>query len=203
MMSRMRQALPGLQGSHVRAVGRAGRRPSAQRDVRPPAGAGAVQRGRVDWRCAIGPLTPSSAGTRHTSTMPGRSTEGFSGSFTHTIGGVPMAYVITPLCERAGLCVDVCPTDSIHFVEGTAIGRFTTSILIRALIAAPAPRSARTRRSSPIWTCPRSTRATSTRTPTSSRRGPGRTWSRSPNRLDAHGACFRPEAGLAVMSIRA
>lgn len=29
-----------------------------------------------------------------------------------------MAYVITPLCERAGLCVDVCPTDSIHFVEG-------------------------------------------------------------------------------------
>ncbi len=29
-----------------------------------------------------------------------------------------MAYVITSLCERAGLCVDVCPTDSIHFVEG-------------------------------------------------------------------------------------
>jgi ferredoxin--NADP+ reductase len=29
-----------------------------------------------------------------------------------------MAYVITPLCERAGLCVDVCPTDSIHFVDG-------------------------------------------------------------------------------------
>lgn len=29
-----------------------------------------------------------------------------------------MAYVITPICERAGLCVDVCPTDSIHFVEG-------------------------------------------------------------------------------------
>lgn len=29
-----------------------------------------------------------------------------------------MTYVITPLCERAGLCVDVCPTDSIHFVEG-------------------------------------------------------------------------------------
>jgi hypothetical protein len=28
----------------------------------------------MDWRCAIGPLTPSSAGTRHTSTMPGRST---------------------------------------------------------------------------------------------------------------------------------
>jgi ferredoxin len=28
-----------------------------------------------------------------------------------------MAYVITPLCERAGLCVDVCPTDAIHFVE--------------------------------------------------------------------------------------
>ena len=29
-----------------------------------------------------------------------------------------MAYVITPLCERAGLCADVCPTDSIHFVDG-------------------------------------------------------------------------------------
>jgi len=29
-----------------------------------------------------------------------------------------MAYVITALCERAGLCVDVCPTDSIHFVDG-------------------------------------------------------------------------------------
>jgi ferredoxin len=29
-----------------------------------------------------------------------------------------MAYVITSKCERAGLCVDVCPTDSIHFVEG-------------------------------------------------------------------------------------
>ena len=28
-----------------------------------------------------------------------------------------MAYVITAKCERAGLCVDVCPTDSIHFVE--------------------------------------------------------------------------------------
>ena len=28
-----------------------------------------------------------------------------------------MAYVITSNCERAGLCVDVCPTDSIHFVE--------------------------------------------------------------------------------------
>ncbi len=25
-----------------------------------------------------------------------------------------MAYVITELCERAGLCVDVCPTGSIH-----------------------------------------------------------------------------------------
>jgi NAD-dependent dihydropyrimidine dehydrogenase PreA subunit len=31
-----------------------------------------------------------------------------------------MAYVITPLCERAGLCVDVCPTDSIHFVDGNS-----------------------------------------------------------------------------------
>ncbi|HNT73976.1 MAG TPA: 4Fe-4S binding protein [Anaerolineae bacterium] len=31
-----------------------------------------------------------------------------------------MAYVITALCERAGLCVDVCPTDSIHCVEGDA-----------------------------------------------------------------------------------
>ena len=29
-----------------------------------------------------------------------------------------MAYVITGLCERAGLCQDVCPTDSIHAVEG-------------------------------------------------------------------------------------
>jgi len=29
-----------------------------------------------------------------------------------------MAYVITGLCERAGACADVCPTDSIHFVEG-------------------------------------------------------------------------------------
>lgn len=29
-----------------------------------------------------------------------------------------MAYVITDLCERAGVCVDVCPTDSIHAVEG-------------------------------------------------------------------------------------
>ena len=31
-----------------------------------------------------------------------------------------MAYVITDACERAGLCVDVCPTDSIHFVEDDA-----------------------------------------------------------------------------------
>jgi NAD-dependent dihydropyrimidine dehydrogenase PreA subunit len=31
-----------------------------------------------------------------------------------------MAYVITGLCERAGLCQDVCPTDSIHAVEGDA-----------------------------------------------------------------------------------
>lgn len=29
-----------------------------------------------------------------------------------------MAYVITALCERDGLCADVCPTDSIHFVDG-------------------------------------------------------------------------------------
>ncbi len=29
-----------------------------------------------------------------------------------------MAYVITAKCERAGLCVDACPTDSIHFVDG-------------------------------------------------------------------------------------
>ena len=28
-----------------------------------------------------------------------------------------MAYVITGKCERCGTCVDVCPTDSIHFVE--------------------------------------------------------------------------------------
>ncbi len=29
-----------------------------------------------------------------------------------------MTYVITSKCERAELCVDVCPTDSIHAVEG-------------------------------------------------------------------------------------
>jgi len=30
-----------------------------------------------------------------------------------------MAYVIvTDLCERAGDCAPICPTDSIHFVEG-------------------------------------------------------------------------------------
>ncbi|MGC9347412.1 MAG: DUF362 domain-containing protein [Anaerolineae bacterium] len=29
-----------------------------------------------------------------------------------------MAYVITSLCERAGECAMICPTDSIHFVEG-------------------------------------------------------------------------------------
>jgi len=29
-----------------------------------------------------------------------------------------MAYVITRLCERVGDCVDMCPTDSIHAVEG-------------------------------------------------------------------------------------
>jgi ferredoxin--NADP+ reductase len=28
-----------------------------------------------------------------------------------------MAYVITAKCQRAGVCVDVCPTDSIHSVE--------------------------------------------------------------------------------------
>ena len=28
-----------------------------------------------------------------------------------------MSYVITSKCERAGLCVDVCPTDSIQFVD--------------------------------------------------------------------------------------
>lgn len=28
-----------------------------------------------------------------------------------------MAYVITSLCERAGECAPICPTDSIHFVE--------------------------------------------------------------------------------------
>ena len=31
-----------------------------------------------------------------------------------------MAYVITDLCKRAADCVDVCPTDSIHAVEGDA-----------------------------------------------------------------------------------
>jgi len=28
-----------------------------------------------------------------------------------------MSYVITRLCERCGSCVEVCPTDSIHFVD--------------------------------------------------------------------------------------
>ncbi len=28
-----------------------------------------------------------------------------------------MAYVITQLCQRAGSCVDVCPSDAIHFVD--------------------------------------------------------------------------------------
>ena len=28
-----------------------------------------------------------------------------------------MTYVITSKCGRVGLCVDVCPTDSIHFVD--------------------------------------------------------------------------------------
>lgn len=31
-----------------------------------------------------------------------------------------MAYVITNLCERAGACAPVCPTDSIKFVDGDA-----------------------------------------------------------------------------------
>lgn len=31
-----------------------------------------------------------------------------------------MPHIITSLCERAGLCVEVCPTDSIHAVEGNA-----------------------------------------------------------------------------------
>jgi ferredoxin--NADP+ reductase len=29
-----------------------------------------------------------------------------------------MAYVITELCERAGECAPICPTDSIHYVDG-------------------------------------------------------------------------------------
>ncbi len=29
-----------------------------------------------------------------------------------------MPYIITELCERAGLCADICPTESIHAVEG-------------------------------------------------------------------------------------
>ncbi len=28
-----------------------------------------------------------------------------------------MPYVITRICERVGACVDVCPTESIHFVD--------------------------------------------------------------------------------------
>jgi len=31
-----------------------------------------------------------------------------------------MAYVITRLCQRTGSCLDVCPTDSIHFVDDDA-----------------------------------------------------------------------------------
>ncbi len=31
-----------------------------------------------------------------------------------------MAYVITSICERAGACAEVCPTDSIHFVDDDA-----------------------------------------------------------------------------------
>jgi NAD-dependent dihydropyrimidine dehydrogenase PreA subunit len=31
-----------------------------------------------------------------------------------------MAYVITTKCTRVGSCVPVCPTDSIHFVDGNA-----------------------------------------------------------------------------------
>jgi len=31
-----------------------------------------------------------------------------------------MSYVITGKCERAGLCVDVCPTESIQMVEDDA-----------------------------------------------------------------------------------
>ncbi|MFP4344145.1 MAG: ferredoxin family protein [Anaerolineales bacterium] len=29
-----------------------------------------------------------------------------------------MTYVITSICERVGDCAPICPTDSIHFVEG-------------------------------------------------------------------------------------
>jgi ferredoxin--NADP+ reductase len=29
-----------------------------------------------------------------------------------------MSYIITDLCERAGFCADICPTESIHAVEG-------------------------------------------------------------------------------------
>jgi len=29
-----------------------------------------------------------------------------------------MSYVITELCERAGFCADICPTESIHAVDG-------------------------------------------------------------------------------------
>ena len=31
-----------------------------------------------------------------------------------------MAYVITSMCKLAGDCVEVCPTESIHFVEDDA-----------------------------------------------------------------------------------
>ncbi len=31
-----------------------------------------------------------------------------------------MTYVITSLCERVGDCAPICPTESIHTVEGNA-----------------------------------------------------------------------------------
>jgi ferredoxin--NADP+ reductase len=31
-----------------------------------------------------------------------------------------MTYVITSECERHGECAPICPTDSIHFVEGNS-----------------------------------------------------------------------------------
>ncbi len=31
-----------------------------------------------------------------------------------------MTYIITSQCERVGDCAPICPTDSIHFVEGNS-----------------------------------------------------------------------------------
>jgi len=89
-----------------------------------------------------------------------------------------MAYVITSLCERAGLCVDVCPTDSIHFVEGdsewpTYYINPETPVSIVAL----AQPSVRTRRFSRKMTCLQSMSSLSRSIRPSTPRAPVRIWS--------------------------